>query len=70
MILIATADDVLATLWRQVLSSEHVIYELAIQDIRSLDICLKKVQFDVLLLDKTILGGNGVHEISSIHYVS
>lgn len=67
MILIATADEALAVLWRQMLSSEHVIYDLAIQDIRNLEICLKKVKFDVLILDLQILGNNGVHEISTIH---
>ncbi len=67
MILIATADEALAALWRQMLSSEHVMYDLAIHDIRNLEICLKKVKFDVLILDLQILGNNGVHEISTIH---
>lgn len=70
MIVIATADEALATLWLQMLSqsnSDYVMYDIIIQDLRSLDICLKKVKFDVLIVDKTILGDNGVHEISNLH---
>jgi len=67
MILIATANNKLAELWGQVLSTEYALYDLTIQDIRNLEICLKKVQFDVLILDVQILGDNGVHEIANIH---
>lgn len=67
MIVIATEDEALASRWQQALHPKHEIYDLILQDIRSLEICLKKVQFDILILDKKLLGTGGVHEISNLH---
>lgn len=69
MILIATDDGQRAHLWQQYVSSEYAVYELVVTDKKTLEICLKKVPIEAVLLDKTILGENGVHELSDIQKI-
>lgn len=66
MILIASPNLRQASLWRQVLSPFHRLYEIDVDDRRSLEICLKKTSFDVLIVDLCLLGENGITEISSL----
>lgn len=66
MILIAAIDKTLATVWHECLSKQYTLYELDVQDKRSLDLCLKKVDFDALIIDIRLLGPGGVHEIASL----
>lgn len=69
MILIATDDGQRAHTWQQYVSSEYTVYELIVSDKKTLEICLKKVPIDVVLLDKTILGASGIHELSDIQKI-
>lgn len=66
MILIAALDSVKAREWHALLSPLHKLYELDIHDFRALELCLKKVKFDLIVLDLDILGQSGVHEISTL----
>lgn len=69
MILIATDDGHRAHVWQQYVSTEYKVYELIVSDKKTLEICLKKVPIDVVLLDKTILGASGIHELSDIQKI-
>ncbi|MGE4348539.1 MAG: LuxR C-terminal-related transcriptional regulator [Candidatus Berkiella sp.] len=69
MILIATDDGQRAHRWQQYVSAEYTVYELIISDKKTLEICLKKISIDVVLLDKAILGESGIHELSEIHAI-
>lgn len=67
MILIATSWTENAKKWREVLGSAHHLYECDLHDLPSLEICLKKVKVDILLVDMNLLGENGVNEIFELH---
>lgn len=66
MILIASPDADLAKQWRQILAPEYDIYEIDIHDKRSLDLLLKKITFEVLVMDIAMIGNAGINEISSL----
>lgn len=66
MILLATAQEELGLQWRETLSAEYTVYELTVVDKRNLDLCLKKIDSDLLIIDKQLFGDAGVHEISEI----
>ncbi len=66
MILIACADTERAMAWHRILAPQYEIYEVDIHDRRSLDLCLKKVTLDVLVVDLALLGESGVNEVSSL----
>lgn len=66
MILIAAIDSAKAGEWHTLLSPLYSLYEIDIHDFRALELCLKKVKFDLILLDLAILGESGVHEISTL----
>lgn len=66
MILIAASDPNLAASWHHALTPCYKVYELDAHDRRALDICLKKVPFEVLVVDLRLLGEAGVNEISDI----
>lgn len=65
MILIASRNLAQANQWRQILSPFHRLYEIDVGDRRALDLCLKKANIDVLIVDLHLLGENGVTEIAS-----
>lgn len=69
MILIASSDTEMATRWHQLLSTSYSIYEVDVHDRRALDVCLKKVPFDVLVVDLQLLGDSGVNEIASLREI-
>src|SRR5262245_12616906 len=66
MILIASSDVALALSWHQALAGHYEIYEMDVHDRRTLDLCLKKVTFDVLILDLALLGEAGITEVSAL----
>ncbi|HRE31702.1 MAG TPA: hypothetical protein PLD88_07000, partial [Candidatus Berkiella sp.] len=66
MILIASSDATIATCWHKELESQFSVYEVDIHERRALDLCLKKVQFEVLVVDLQLLGESGVNEIASL----
>lgn len=66
MILIASPNAQRANAWRQVLSPFYRLYEVDVEDRRALELCLKKSPIDVLIVDLTLLGENGITEISSL----
>lgn len=66
MILIAASDAGLAERWHKALAPSYKVYEVDAHDKRALDICLKKVPFEVLIVDLMLLGELGVNEISTI----
>lgn len=66
MILIASADVALAHTWRNALMPWHELYEVDIHERRALELCLKKVPFEVLIIDLALLGETGVHDISAL----
>ncbi|MCS5712098.1 LuxR C-terminal-related transcriptional regulator [Candidatus Berkiella aquae] len=66
MILIASSDAAIATLWHKELESQFSVYEVDIHERRALDLCLKKVPFEVLVVDLQLLGESGVNEIASL----
>jgi two-component system nitrate/nitrite response regulator NarL len=69
MILIASLDMEKATQWHELLSPLYPIYEVNVHDRRGLDLCLKKVTFDVLVVDLQLLGESGVNEIASLREI-
>lgn len=66
MILIACADISIAKAWHDALAALFHIYEVDVQDRRTLEVCLKKVNLDVLVLDIGLLGEGGITEISAL----
>ncbi|MGD9592356.1 MAG: DNA-binding response regulator [Candidatus Berkiella sp.] len=66
MILIACADVERAVIWHQALAPFYDIYEVDVHDRRTLDLCLKKVNLDVLIVDLAMLGESGINEVSSL----
>ncbi len=66
MILIASPDSAQASIWHQALAPSFEIYEVDVHDRRSLDLCLKKVSFEVLVIDLALLGEAGINEVSAI----
>ncbi len=66
MILIACADTERAVSWHQVLSPCYEIYDVDIHDRRTLDLCLKKVAIEVLIVDLAMLGEAGINEVSAL----
>lgn len=66
MILLATDKETLAAHWRQTLSDDYQIYDIAITDRRNLEACLKRISLELLLVDKQLFGETGIHEISDI----
>jgi len=69
MILIASSDTEMATRWHQLLSTTYSLYEVDVHDRRALDLCLKKVPFEVLVVDLQLLGDSGVNEIASLREI-
>lgn len=69
MILIASADATMAARWHEVLASQFSVYEVDVHERRTLDLCLKKVQFSVLIVDLQLLGESGVNEIASLREI-
>ena len=66
MILIASPDTGQASQWHQVLAPLFEVYEVDVHDRRSLDLCLKKVTFKVLVIDLALFGETGINEISAM----
>ncbi|MGE3319598.1 MAG: LuxR C-terminal-related transcriptional regulator [Candidatus Berkiella sp.] len=66
MLLIASSDVEVAARWHQTLGTDYPIYEVDVHDRRALDLCLKKVTFEVLIVDLQLLGESGVNEIASL----
>ena len=66
MILIAATDEQKANLWTQWLSSFE-LYEKTALDKRQLDMCMKKVQLELLIVHESVLGTEGVNEIAALH---
>lgn len=66
MILIASSDTSKTEMWRQTLTPHYDVYEVDVHDRRSLDLVLKKVSFDVLIVDLALLGESGINEISEL----
>jgi len=64
MILIAASDDTMTKQWREALMPCFSVYEVDIHDRRSLELCLKKGNIDVLVIDLAMLGKTGANEIS------
>lgn len=69
MILIASSDTEMAARWHELLSPLYPLYEVDVHDRRSLDLCLKKVTIDVLVVDLQLLGESGVNEIASLREI-
>ncbi len=66
MILIASPDSGQAAIWHQALAPMFDVYEVDVHDRRSLELCLKKVTFEVLVIDLALLGEAGINEVSAI----
>lgn len=66
MILIASPHQEHAKHLHDVLAQHYELYDLDVYDRSKLDLCLKKVHFDLLLLDTEILKNSGIHEITEI----
>lgn len=66
MILIASANPSLAASWHHALSPLYEIYELDVHDRRTLELCLKKVTFEILVVELALLGESGINEISTL----
>lgn len=67
MILIASPDKEITFAWHQCLSEHYKLYDLDIHDYRTLELCLKKVNFELIIVDLAILGDSGIHEIATIY---
>lgn len=66
MILIASLDVEKAQAWHQVLKPLYEVYELDIHDRRTLELTLKKVNFEALIVDLALLSDSGINEISEL----
>lgn len=66
MILIAAQEGERAASWRSVLSPLFDVYEVDVHDRRALELCLKKVIFEVLVVDLGLFGESGVNEVSAL----
>lgn len=66
MILIAAQEAERASAWRQVLSPLFEVYEVDVHDRRAVELCLKKVSIEVLVIDLALLGDAGVNEVSAL----
>jgi DNA-binding NarL/FixJ family response regulator len=67
MILIASAEAAIAATWHQALvAASFDLYEVDAHDRRTLELCLKKVPFEALMIDIALLGENGINEISTL----
>ena len=69
MILIGSPNVSLFDVWRNALEPQFPIYEVNVRDLHTLELCLKKVTFEVLLIDLALLGEQGVHEISTLREI-
>lgn len=69
MILIASSDVEMAARWHELLARTYPVYDLDVHERRALDLCLKKVPFDVLVVDLELLGESGVNEIASLREI-
>ncbi len=69
MILIASSDTEMGARWHALLSPIYPMYEVDVHDRRALELCLKKVIFDVLIVDLQLLGESGVNEIASLREI-
>jgi two-component system nitrate/nitrite response regulator NarL len=69
MILIASSDVEMAARWHELLAKTYPIYEVDVHERRALDLCLKKVTIDVLVVDLQLLGESGVNEIASLREI-
>lgn len=69
MILIASSDVEMAARWHTLLATSYNIYDVNVHERRALDLCLKKVPFDVLVVDLQLLGESGVNEIASLREI-
>lgn len=66
MLLIATNDIDQATSWIEILSEEYKLYQPFARDRRTLEILLKKVPIEIVLLDYDLLDETGINDISVI----
>jgi len=66
MILIASENSALAASWREMLKNQFDVYDVDVHERRSLELVLRKVSFDALIIDLGILGESGINEISEI----
>lgn len=66
MILIATQEVEKSSIWRQVLAPLFEVYEVDVHDRRNLELCLKKVTFEALVIDLALLGDAGINEVSAL----
>jgi DNA-binding NarL/FixJ family response regulator len=69
MILIAAEEPEIAAKWRNVLSPLFDVYEVDVHDRRSLELCLKKVTIEVLVIDLGLLGESGINEVSALREI-
>lgn len=65
MLLIASERVPLAQRWHSALEQSYDLYQPDAKDIRTLEICLKKVAFEAIIIDVPLLGENGVNKISA-----
>lgn len=66
MIVIATSSDIFSKKCHHVLSLTDALYEVDIKDLHTLELCLKKVNFNLLVLDRALLGEHGITEVASL----
>jgi len=66
MLLIATNNLEAAEKWKRALQGTFEIYETIIESRRSLDICLKRVKVDTLILQVELIGSEGINDLSTL----
>ncbi|MBS0287643.1 MAG: response regulator transcription factor [Proteobacteria bacterium] len=69
MILIACGETERAVSWRKSLVPFYQVYEVDVHEKRALDLCLKKVNFEVLIVDIALLGDAGINEVSALREI-
>jgi len=66
MILIASLDTDQAQIWHEILKPHFAVYEVDVHDRRALELILKKVSFEAIIVDLALLDDSGISEISEL----
>lgn len=67
MILIAGTNQDKTAQWRDWLGASFTVYEKQPTEKRQLDICIKKLELDLIILHLPILGKEGINDVAQIH---
>ncbi len=67
MFLLASKNNEQLNEWREGLANKYTLYETDCLEVHALELCLRKISIEIILLDLALLGNDGLHTLAELH---